>query len=63
MGFTGQAEVPPFGVTWWRQVAAPITKEKFMTQEQASLKLAGAGSDSDGDGSGDEGEGSSLLVD
>jgi superfamily II DNA or RNA helicase len=65
-----RAEVPPFGVAWWRQAAASITKEKFTPQEQASLRAAGAGSDGygeggggGGEGEGEGGEGPSLLRD
>ncbi|PCD24312.1 hypothetical protein FGRA07_11291 [Fusarium graminearum] len=34
-----RAEVPPFQVAWWRQVAASITKEKFSAREQANFDM------------------------
>jgi hypothetical protein len=55
-----RAEVPRFGVAWWRQGAASITKEKFTLRERANIELAAglgpeAGGAGDGDGDGDSG--------
>jgi superfamily II DNA or RNA helicase len=36
---SARAKVPKFGVAWWRQVAASITKEKFSAKEQANFEL------------------------
>ncbi|KAG6248565.1 hypothetical protein E4U49_008391 [Claviceps purpurea] len=33
----GLAQVPKFKVAWWRQVAAAITKEKFLNQQQTDF--------------------------
>jgi len=34
-----RAQVPEFKVSWWRQAAASITKEKFTPKERANFNL------------------------